>query len=81
VYDENKAGIYKHSFLTNAKLEASQAVYPRASWVFLNPPLGKEEPSVSPLIKSLPVKFRITFPSKVVVIKLSCFSALVPLSG
>ena len=48
---DTKRGIY-----TKAGEETSQAVYPRASNVFLIPPLGKEDASGSCWMSSLPEK-------------------------
>ena len=59
----------------------SQAVYPLASKVALSPPEGKEDASGSPLISSLPENSIITPPSGDGVIKLSCFSAVIPVRG
>ncbi len=58
---------------TKAGEETSQAVYPRASNVFLIPPLGKEDASGSCWISSFPEKRSITPPSSPNSIKPSCF--------
>ena len=65
----------------NAYDVASHAVYPLASKVALSPPDGKEDASGSPLINSLPENSIITCPSSVGQMKLSCFSAVMPVSG
>ena len=59
----------------------SHAVYPLASKVARNPPEGKLEASGSPLISSFPEKSIITLPSGEGEIKLSCFSAVIPVRG
>ncbi len=59
----------------------SQAVYPRASNVARSPPEGNDDASGSPLISSLPENSIMTPPSGEGVIKLSCFSAVIPVSG
>ena len=64
-----------------AKDVGSHAVYPLASKVALNPPEGKLEASGSPLISSLPENSMITPPFFVLEIKLSCFSAVIPVIG
>ena len=70
------------SCLTNAGEVQSHAVYPLASKVARSPPDGKEDASGSPLISSLPEKLISTLPFGIgAVIKESCFSAVVPVSG
>ena len=59
----------------------SQAVYPRASKVERRPPDGKEDASGSPRISSLPENSSRIFPSEVGLMKESCFSAVMPVSG
>ena len=67
--------------LINAKDVGSHAVYPRASNVALSPPDGNEEASGSPLISSFPENSIRTPPSGEGDMKLSCFSAVTPVSG
>ena len=74
-------GIHNVFPLINAYEVGSHAVYPLASNVALSPPEGKEEASGSPLISSLPEKSIITPPSGAGEMKLSCFSAVTPVSG
>ena len=69
------------SSLKKAGEVQSQAVYPLASNVALNPPDGKEDASDSPLINSLPENSMITFPSAAGLMKESCFSAVIPVIG
>lgn len=60
----------------------SQAVYPLASKVALNPPEGKEEASGSPLISSFPENSISIFPLiSGWEMKESCFSAVMPVRG
>ncbi len=59
----------------------SHAVYPRASKVARRPPDGKLDASGSPCISSLPENSIITVPSDFGEIKLSCFSAVIPVIG
>ena len=59
----------------NAGDVQSQAVYPLASNVALNPPDGNEDASGSPLISSFPENSSKTLPSSVGLMKASCFSA------
>ena len=59
----------------------SHAVYPLASNVALRPPEGNDDASGSPLISSLPENSIITVPSPTGEIKLSCFSAVIPVIG
>ena len=59
----------------------SHAVYPLASKVALNPPDGKLEASGSPFINSFPLNSIITVQFDWADKKLSCFSAVTPLSG
>ena len=59
----------------------SHAVYPRASNVARSPPDGKLEASGSPFTSSLPENSKITLPSCTGEIKLSCFSAVIPVIG
>ena len=68
-------------FLINAKDVGSQAVYPLASNVALSPPDGKLDASGSPLTSSFPENSMITDPSFSAEIKLSCFSAVIPVIG
>ena len=67
--------------LINAYTVGSHAVYPLASNVARRPPFGKEEASGSPLINSFPENSIMTLPSGAGVIKLSCFSAVIPVRG
>ena len=70
------------SLRTKAGEVQSQAVYPLASNVARRPPEGKDDPSASPLISSLPENFISVFPfSMGLEIKESCFSAVSPFSG
>ena len=62
-------------------LVGSQAVYPRASNVLRIPPDGKLEASGSPLISSLPRNSATALPPPFGLKKLSCFSAVMPVSG
>ena len=57
----------------NAGDVGSHAVYPLASNVARNPPLGKLEASGSPLINSFPLKSEITDVGPVGLINASCF--------
>jgi len=59
----------------------SHAVYPRASNVARRPPLGNEDASDSPTMSSLPENWDIAEPSPAGTRKLSCFSAVDPVSG
>ncbi len=59
----------------------SHAVYPLASKVALSPPDGKLEASGSPFISSFPLNSMITVPSGWADMKLSCFSAVMPVRG
>ncbi len=68
-------------FMMNAGEVGSQAVYPRASKVALNPPLGKEEASGSCCANALPSNSSMAEPSVFNVKKESCFSAEVPVKG
>ena len=65
----------------NTGLFTSQYVYPRASNVVRNPPLGKLEASGSPLISILPEKRANGSPFMSGSKKLSCFSAVPPVIG
>ena len=67
----------------NAGEEGSHAVYPRASNVFLMPPLGKLEASGSCWTKSFPENFSITSPPGTVAYSIneSCFSAVPSVRG
>ena len=56
-------------------------MYPRASNVALKPPEGNELASGSPLISSFPENSMITPPFAVGEMKLSCFSAVIPVIG
>jgi hypothetical protein len=61
--------------LMKGGLDMSHSVYPRASNVDREPPLGNEEASGSPLMSSLPEKCRMISPSRSSDKKASCFSA------
>jgi hypothetical protein len=61
--------------------EGSQAVYPRASKVALNPPLGKEDASGSCCINAPPSNSSMGVPSPFNVKNESCFSADNPVNG
>src|SRR5829696_10545769 len=62
-------------------LDGSQAVYPRASNVARSPPDGNELASGSPLTSSLPENSAMAVPSPFGEMKLSCFSAVIPVIG
>jgi hypothetical protein len=62
-------------------LDGSQAVYPRASNVARSPPDGNELASGSPLTSSLPENSAMAVPSPLGAMKLSCFSAVMPVIG
>ena len=64
-----------------AGLVGSQPVYPRASKVARSPPLGKLLASGSPFTSSLPPNSAMAPPVAVGDRKLSCFSAVSPVSG
>ena len=75
-------GIHKVVPKINAGEVGSQAVYPRASNVFLIPPFGKEEASGSCCTNCPPPNFSTgSEPSYEVSKKASCFSAVVPVNG
>ena len=59
----------------------SHAVYPRASNVALNPPLGNDDASGSPCTSCFPENSMITLPSGAGEMKESCFSAVIPVRG
>ena len=80
-YAQNAVGMQSVLPLMNAYEVGSHVVYPLASNVALIPPDGNEEASGSPLISSLPENSMITPPSGDGVMKLSCFSAVIPVSG
>jgi len=65
----------------NAGLEMSHAVYPRASKVVRNPPLGKLDASGSPCTSCLPENFSITSSAETISMNESCFSAVAPVMG
>ena len=67
--------------MINAGDVGSHAVYPLASNVALNPPLGNDEASGSPCISSFPENSDIAPPPEFGVTKLSCFSAVLPVKG
>ncbi len=69
------------SSLKKAGEVQSQAVYPLASKVALNPPEGNDDASGSPLINSLPENSSMILPSEVGLMKESCFSAVMPVIG
>ena len=80
VYEQNNVGIYNVPSLTKAGDVQSQAVYPLASNVARNPPLGKDDASGSPFLKVFPLNSstaRVPSGSK----KASCFSAVNPVIG
>ncbi len=81
LYEQNAVGMQRVSSFKKAYELGSQAVYPLASNVALNPPDGNEEASGSPFISSFPENSIIICPSSVGTIKLSCFSAVIPVSG
>ena len=56
-------------------------MYPRASNVERSPPEGKLDASGSPFMSCLPEKFMMTAPPSAGWIKLSCFSAVMPVIG
>src|SRR5271155_3337377 len=64
-----------------AGLVTSQAVYPRASDVPRMPPFGKLDASGSPCVRVLPENSMMAPPSPSGERKLSCFSAVSPVSG
>ena len=66
---------------TYAGLITSQPVYPRASKVLRSPPLGNELASCSPWTSVLPENDASAVPSPTGSRKLSCFSAVRPVSG
>ncbi len=74
-------GIQSVVSTTKAGEETSQAVYPRASNVFLIPPLGKEDASGSCWMSSLPEKRSITSVPSPNSMKPSCFSAVPSVRG
>ena len=80
-YEKNAVGMYNVLSLINAYDVGSHAVYPLASNVARRPPEGNDEASGSPLISSLPENSIITVPSPTGEIKLSCFSAVIPVIG
>ncbi len=67
--------------MMNAGEVGSQAVYPRASNVCRRPPDGKLDASGSPWINSFPLNSVTAPPPLFGVMKLSCFSAVDPVSG
>ena len=73
--------MHKVPSLINAYDVGSHAVYPLASNVALRPPDGKLEASGSPWISSFPENSIIIFPFLSGEIKLSCFSAVMPVIG
>ena len=81
LYEQNAVGIHKEPSFIKAYEVGSQAVYPRASHVARKPPDGKLEPSGSPFINSFPENSIITFPPDIGEMKLSCFSAVIPVIG
>ena len=85
MYPTKAVGIYKvlqpSSPFKNIGELISQAVYPLASKVDLSPPLGNDEVSDSPFIKSLPENFAILVPSELIEMKDSCFSAVNSVKG
>ncbi len=85
VQDMNTLGIISVAPLgvcmIKAGLVGSQAVYPRAALVMRRLPLGKDEPSGSPLMSRLPVNSVIALPSEFVMMNPSCFSAVMLVSG
>ena len=74
-------GILNVLSIIKAGDEGSQAVYPRASKVFLIPPLGKEEASGSCWERAEAEKDSTTPPYWFGVINASCFSAVPPVRG
>ena len=72
-----------HSVLPRMKAgdEMSHAEYPRASKVFLMPPLGKLDASGSCCTSNFPVKSSITPPLPSCSMNESCFSAVPSVSG
>ncbi|MPN18690.1 hypothetical protein SDC9_166053 [bioreactor metagenome] len=81
LYEQNAVGIYNVVSLMNAYDVGSHAVYPRASNVARKPPEGKLDASGSPFTSSFPENSIITCPSPSGEIKLSCFSAVIPVIG
>ena len=67
--------------LIKALEAAFQKVCPCAEKVEQSPPDEKLEESASPLANSFPEKFIIILPCSFLEIKLSCFSALIPING
>ena len=80
-YEQKAVGIYSTSSLIKAYEVGSHAVYPLASKVARSPPLGKLEASGSPWMSSLPENSMIALPPPAGVMKLSCFSAVMPVMG
>ena len=80
-YEQNAVGIHNVLSFIKAYEVGSHAVYPLASNVARRPPLGNEDASGSPFISSLPENSMITPPSGEGSIKLSCFSAVIPVRG
>ena len=80
MYEQKAVGMQSEPSLINAYEVGSQAVYPLASKVARIPPDGKLDASGSPLISSLPENSIITL-SPTGEIKLSCFSAVMPVIG
>ena len=74
-------GMHKVSPHTKAGEVGSQSVYPRASKVLRMPPLGNDEASGSCCTNKLPSNFSMARPSAVGAMKLSCFSAVLPVNG
>ena len=74
-------GMHRVLSQTNAGDVGSHNVYPRASNVFRMPPLGNELASGSCCTSSDPSNFSMARPSEVGLMKLSCFSAVEPVSG
>ena len=67
--------------MMNGALLGSQRVYPRASKVERMPPLGKLEASGSCWTSRLPSKRSMAPPRPSGWMKLSCFSAVLPVKG
>ena len=80
-YEQKAVGMQRVLPLINAYDVGSHAVYPLASNVARSPPEGKDDASGSPLMSSLPENSMITLPSGAGEMKLSCFSAVIPVSG
>lgn len=81
VYEQKAVGIQRVCSFTKGYAVGSQTVYPRASNVARRPPDGNEDASGSPFTSSFPLKDIMTVPSLCGVIKLSCFSAVIPVRG